>query len=168
MAENHPELKTVAMLNPDRDHGRNWSQASRETAESHGVTVISEDFYEPATQDFYPVLTSIVAANPDSIDIGAAPDGQGGLIVKQARELGYTGIIQGPSLTSLDFLIMTADDEHVSGVWLVDQDLTSPAYPDKMHTLVAEWEAEWRKPGEIYMNLCTAHGVGILNSSRRA
>ena len=68
-----------------------------------GVKVSSEP-YERGVQDFVPILTKLLAAKPDLIDTAGAPQGDSGSIIKQARQLGYTGLfskVGGPGAVEI-------------------------------------------------------------------
>jgi branched-chain amino acid transport system substrate-binding protein len=57
--------------------------------------------YDRGTTDFYPVLQKALASNPDLILLGSLPTSDSATIVKQARELGYKGVM-GATVGGLD------------------------------------------------------------------
>ena len=63
-------------------------------AKKLGLKIVSsEDTYEPGATDFFPVMTKVVAGKPDLIDLSGVAPADAPLLIKAARELGYTGII---------------------------------------------------------------------------
>jgi branched-chain amino acid transport system substrate-binding protein len=59
--------------------------------EKAGIKVVFKDFYERGTQDFLPILTRVVAVKPDIIDFDGSTPADSGVILKQARQIGYAG-----------------------------------------------------------------------------
>ena len=54
-----------------------------------GYDVVAKEFFERVMTDFNPILLRMLAQKPDAISVMASPAGSVGLIVKQARELGF-------------------------------------------------------------------------------
>ncbi|HXY74359.1 MAG TPA: ABC transporter substrate-binding protein [Dehalococcoidales bacterium] len=87
-------VKTVAMANPDSDNGRVFSNAVKNAVKLYNipVTLLTDEFYTPGTQDFSPLINKLIALNPDMIDLAGSSPGDTALCVKQIREKGYKGI----------------------------------------------------------------------------
>ncbi|MCK9275275.1 MAG: ABC transporter substrate-binding protein [Syntrophales bacterium] len=96
-------IKTVASINPDDETGRAGGAAAFEwvvTEAKLPIERISNEFFERGIKDFMPVLTRILAKNPDLIETGITDPVSQALVLKQARELGYKGhmlLIWGPN-----------------------------------------------------------------------
>lgn len=86
-------FKTVAVLNPDDETGRDGMHAAQFVAKVAHVTIVAEEFFQRGTKDFSAVLTRVIAKKPDLIDTGYTDPTSQALILKQARELGYKGKI---------------------------------------------------------------------------
>jgi branched-chain amino acid transport system substrate-binding protein len=89
--ERYPQIKTVAIVNRSDVTGTEGVKDSRRAAKYFNFQPVDEQFYEPGTKDFYPLLTRILAKNPDLIDFCNSSAGDVFLMVKQARELGFKG-----------------------------------------------------------------------------
>src|SRR2546426_774397 len=89
--EHHPEIKRLATISPNDDTG--WWSIKVETqyTEKLGYETVAKEFFERGLTDFNPILLRMLARNPDIISVNAAPAGSVGLIIKQARELGFKG-----------------------------------------------------------------------------
>jgi branched-chain amino acid transport system substrate-binding protein len=83
----------VAIINPNDETGWDSDKLLSELYKKHGYTVVGKELYERSVRDYIPILTKLLAGKPDLIDVGTAPPGSAGLIVRQARELGYKGHI---------------------------------------------------------------------------
>ena len=63
-------------------------------AKALGLEVVAEkDTYQNDTRDFVPVLTPVLRARPDLLVLSGVAPGNAPLIIRAARELGYTGLI---------------------------------------------------------------------------
>jgi len=88
----YPNYKRIAMTYPDDDVGRDEAKFTPQIAKAHGLEVVDIIFSARATTDFYPALTGLLAKGVDIIEVGGTPELQHGLIIKQARELGFKGL----------------------------------------------------------------------------
>ena len=102
LRDTYPKVKTVALTNPDEPGGQFFMMVARKEAEKHGLKVVAAEFHNPQEQqDFYPVLTKLLAAKPDAVDIGTGFPIPVSLKLKQVRELGFKGPVFGPSPVEL-------------------------------------------------------------------
>ena len=127
----HPEIKTVAITNMNvEDHPGGSGPMEQASAERHGLTVIANEYYDPATIDFYPLLTKIVAKNPDFLSIGITAPGHTLMIMKTARELGYKGVIGGANNVDLKLAEGTLPLQYLEGAVSCDYNFDSPLIPE--------------------------------------
>jgi len=87
----YPNAKTFVTISPNDTSGWDGAKGDIAAAKKVGITCVSEEYYERAQEDFHGVLGRILAKKPDIIDLATSPMGTGGLILKQAYELGYRG-----------------------------------------------------------------------------
>ena len=83
--------KNVAIASADHDYAKAWIAAFKPAWEAAGGKVVAENpmSYNRAT-DFYSGVSRVLAAKPDVLFVGGASEPTG-LVVKQARELGFKG-----------------------------------------------------------------------------
>lgn len=83
--------KNLAIANADHDYAKAWTAVFRPAWEAAGGKVVADNpmSYNRAT-DFYSGVSRVLAAKPDVMFIGGASEPTG-LVVKQARELGFKG-----------------------------------------------------------------------------
>jgi branched-chain amino acid transport system substrate-binding protein len=83
--------KKIALIGADHDYAKAWVAAFKPAWEAAGGTVVAENAmsYNRAT-DFYSGVSKALAAKPDVLFVGGASEPTG-LVVKQARELGFKG-----------------------------------------------------------------------------
>ncbi len=87
--------KTVATIyDSGDDYASGVAEAFKEECEAKGITVADEEGYASGATDFNAQLTKIIAANPDAI-LSSNYYQDDGMIVTQARQLGYKGVFLG-------------------------------------------------------------------------
>lgn len=88
----HYKGSRIALLNPNDETGWDQAQLSEKVYKKTGFEVLGNDLYERAQKDFQPLFTKIIGMKPDVIDLGSTPPATAGLMIRQARELGYKGL----------------------------------------------------------------------------
>ena len=84
-------VRTLATINESTDYAEGVQKTSTEQFVNLGGTVVAEEKYSTDVTDFRTQLTKLFAENPDAVLLAAQSEFSGGTILKQARELGYTG-----------------------------------------------------------------------------
>jgi branched-chain amino acid transport system substrate-binding protein len=84
-------IKTLAITSTDDETGLSQAEDSERVAKQLGLTITDKSFAPRGTPDFTPMMTKIIAKNPDAIDFGAWAGSDGPVVCKQTRELGYKG-----------------------------------------------------------------------------
>ncbi|MFI5399787.1 MAG: ABC transporter substrate-binding protein [SAR324 cluster bacterium] len=131
LKKNKPALKTVAELEPNDETGWFSQKLLKERYEGGGYKIVSSELVERSVKDFQPVLTRILAAKPDIIELGTTPPGTAGLVMRQARELGFQGQfvkIGGPGVPQI---VAAAGKEFAEGLIVyAAADVTTKNYKD--------------------------------------
>lgn len=104
-------IVTVAYLwGMDDDFTRAGYQAFRNAAEKNGLQVLTNEIFSRGNTDFKPQLKRIIASGPDAILVSALAR-EAAAIIRQARALGYSGlIIGGNGFNSPDLLKQAGSD----------------------------------------------------------
>lgn len=84
--------KSVLYVFSDSQEGRRSKQIAEFQEKMRGLEVKDYIFTSNFTKDFYPLLTQALKTNPDFMFINLVP-GAAALFIKQARELGFKGIL---------------------------------------------------------------------------
>jgi len=90
---NRYNVKTVSLICKNYVGGLNTRKACAEAWRRSGIEIISLETYEPGTTDFFPIMSKVVKANPDSIDLTVPTAGVAAQLCKAARQLGYKGVL---------------------------------------------------------------------------
>ena len=83
--EQHPEVKTVAMIEQDDAVGHARMECQIAAAEHFGLEMVLEDYYPVETTEVYPIATRVMAKNPDFF-VGSWQ------VLKAMQEMGYEGL----------------------------------------------------------------------------
>ena len=117
IAEQHPEAKTLAMLNPNDASGQDTEQVARKVWQDTGIELLSSDFYERGTTEFQPIAARLAALNPDIIDLGGSPPADAGAVFRELAALGWNGVKVVEVGTGADGIKATGG-EAVEGVYM--------------------------------------------------
>jgi branched-chain amino acid transport system substrate-binding protein len=143
LRQTYPQVKTMAVLNPNDESG--WADTERLTkeAEAAGFQVVAKEFYQRGTSDYYPALTKLMAKNPDAIDIAVTVPA--GVPLKQARELGYKGKIWGAGVDAASLMSVAgpAAEEFVG--YFMSPDLYGPDATPAQKSLAERYKTKYNE-----------------------
>lgn len=100
LRDRHPEMKKVALIVPNDAVGQAVLPTLGAAYKANGFEVWSET-YERGTKEFMPILTRMQSQGIDLLDLNSNTPGEVGLLIKQARQVGYRKMIWqvgGPSV----------------------------------------------------------------------
>jgi branched-chain amino acid transport system substrate-binding protein len=93
VAKTFPKMKKVALVTPQDEVGQAVAPLNIRCYKAAGFEVIASDHFERGIKDFVPLLNRVLRKGPDVIELDGTAPGDAGLIVKQARQLGYKNLI---------------------------------------------------------------------------
>lgn len=129
LKENRPQLQTVAELEPNDETGWFSQKLLKQTYEGAGYTIVASELFERNLKDFQPLLTRILASKPDLIELGTTPPGTSGLVIRQARELGFKGQFVKTGGPGVPQIVAAAGKEFAEGlICYAAADASTPAY----------------------------------------
>jgi branched-chain amino acid transport system substrate-binding protein len=133
--KNHPEVKKVGMLGSNDATGQAVLPILTALYKAQGIDVWTDSF-DRGTQEFVPLITRMMAQGVDLFDLNSNSPGDAGLMLKQARQAGYKGLIWevgGPAVAE----IMQVGGPLADGFLSLEvYDFTSPAgqkFADEYH-----------------------------------
>jgi branched-chain amino acid transport system substrate-binding protein len=97
------KLKKVGILVPNDAIGQQVAPALVKLYKASGIDTVT-DFYERGSKEFSPLITRMMAAGVDGFDLNFNAPGEAGLMVKQARQIGFDKTIfqmGGPSVPEI-------------------------------------------------------------------
>ncbi len=108
-------IRNLATITETTDYAEGVRRTSVEQFEKLGGEVVAMERYASDVTDFRSQLTKLINANPDALHLATQGELAGGTIIKQARELGYTGPIYTESVPTGATALEIAGD-HAAGV----------------------------------------------------
>jgi len=99
--ENYKDAKRVAIIGPSDATGQQVIPILEKAYKDAGFEIPFSEKFERGTADFSPVLTRIIATGVDVLELDSNAPAEAGLLLKQARQLGFQGVIiqiGGPSI----------------------------------------------------------------------
>jgi branched-chain amino acid transport system substrate-binding protein len=104
-------VKTVAFVAGNESDPLTQRDSGVAAAKALGLEVLADkDTYENDTTDFTPVLTPIVKLKPDLLVLSGVAPANAPLLIRSARELGYTGLISTETAQDAKVLAEGAGD----------------------------------------------------------
>ena len=137
--DNLPERRVV-LVNPNDEVGWTFSDTAQRLYVENGFEVLSNELYERTQKDFTPLFTKIIGEDPEVIDLGGVPPATTGLMVRQARDLGYKGKFIKTAGPSPKEIVDAAGKDAAEGMLMVL--FGDPANPGFQHLA-----SEFRKLG---------------------
>lgn len=107
--------RRVVIVGPNDELGWASAELSETSYKKYGFELLNRELFERTQKDFAPMLTKVIAMQPDIIDFSGAPPATAGLIVRQARELGYKGRFLKTAGASTKEIIEAAGKEGAEG-----------------------------------------------------
>jgi len=86
-------IKKVGALFPNDETGQSIAKDLEDAYKKAGSSLATKEFFERERVDFVPLLTRMMAKGIDAIELDGNAPATSGLILKQARELGFKGKI---------------------------------------------------------------------------
>ncbi|WP_137891214.1 ABC transporter substrate-binding protein [Ramlibacter sp. 2FC] len=137
LKDNRKERR-VAILNPNDETGWDLTKLSERVYNEKGFTVLTAETFERSTKDFQPLLTKVLAMKPDLIELSAIAPATAGLVIRQARELGYKGLFTKNSGPGPKDIVAAAGKEDSEGVYNL-------LYVDRENAAFQQLAAEYKK-----------------------
>ena len=127
-------IKKVGALFPNDETGQSISKDLEEAYKKAGSALSAKEFFERERVDFVPLLTRMMARGIDAIELDGNAPATSGLILKQARELGFKGKIIRTGGPATQEIINVAGKAAAEGMFVhtpIDpQQVSTKAYVD--------------------------------------
>ncbi len=128
LAENKPDLKTAVMCAQDDSLGLPSVATYLAAFEAAGITMQGDPLlFDPATTDFAPVVTKLIANNPDIVCLDTCYSDYVHPICEQLFQQGYKGQIISCTADFYDQIIEKTSKEFMEGFVFQFPDFDDPA-----------------------------------------
>ena len=85
-------MKSVVLVAPNDQGGTDIASVDADAYKKNGIAAV-EEYYQRGTTNFAPIVTRILNAKPEAVDLASSPPGDAGIMVKQLRQAGFEGPI---------------------------------------------------------------------------
>ena len=105
------KMKSVVLIAPNDQGGTDIASVDAEAYRANGIQAI-EEYYQRGTTNFAPIVARLLSHKTDTIDIASSPPTDGGTLLKQLRQAGFTGPIGrlgGPAFDEILRVVGSAD-----------------------------------------------------------
>src|SRR5690606_28076133 len=109
-------IKKVGALFPNDETGQAIAKDLQAAYGKAGAGLVATEFVERDRVDFVPLLTRIMAKRVDAIELDGNSPTTAGLLVKQARELGFEGKIIRTGGPATQDIVNVAGKEAAEGL----------------------------------------------------
>ncbi len=102
--DNNPDKSKVAVISPNDQTGWDSQKMQVKAYGEAGFEIVGNELFERSSVDFQSIITRLMATSPDIIELDTTPPSTAGLIIRQARELGFEGLfvkIGGPGVPAI-------------------------------------------------------------------
>lgn len=127
-------VKKVGALFPNDETGQQIAEDLKSAYGKAGAEMAAVEFFERDRVDFVPLLTRMTARGINTIELDGNSPTTAGLIVKQAREIGFTGKIVRTGGPATQEIVNVASAESAEGMFVhtpINPELASTkAYAD--------------------------------------
>lgn len=152
LAANKPDLKTAVICAQDDSLGKPSVATYLAAFEAAGIEVIDEPlFFDPATTDFAPVMTKLLAKNPAIICLDTCYADYVHPLCEQAFQQGFKGQLTSCTADFYQKIIDKTSKEFMEGFIFQFPDFDDPALNDKRVNFV--------KPNEFYAEYAKRYGA---------
>lgn len=150
----YPNVKTISQVNPDEAGGQYNMPVIKKVAEANGIKVLTQEFYPFSTEDFYPVVTKVLAPKPDGFDMGAGFPNWAASMIKASREMGFKGPMWSPTSAWDLYLIKSIiGEKDATDVFNPFLDFNSPNAPKMVKDIKAMWDKDYPGQNFVYENI---------------
>jgi branched-chain amino acid transport system substrate-binding protein len=85
-------MKSVVLVAPNDQGGTDIASVDAEAYKKNNIAP-TEEYYQRGTTNFAPIITRMMNAKPDTVDLASSPPGDAGIMAKQLRQAGFEGPI---------------------------------------------------------------------------
>lgn len=142
MADTFPDLKTAVICAQDDSLGRPSVATYKAAFEAHGIEVLDTVFFDLSTTDFAPVMTGMLAKDPDIVCLDTAYSDYVHPLCEQAFQRGFEGQMISCTADFYEQIIDRTSKEFMEGFIFQFPDFDDPA--------LNRPETNFRNPNDFY------------------
>jgi len=154
-------VQNLGILHDNSTYAQGLAEHTRRYAEEAGINVAFYDAINPDDQDFTPILTNIGGAGLDAIYF-TGYHAQGGLLLKQAKELGLDLTWMMGNASNNPELVQIAGLENAVGTYITTEPLPKDVDYPEARKFVSDFEAEYGEPPASVWWMMSAEAFNVI------
>ena len=149
--------RRVAVLDPNDESGWEATNIAEAAYRANGFEIVDKELFERSQKDFAPLITRVMGMGVDLIELASTLPATAGLIVRQARDLGYRGkFVKGGGPAPKDIVAAAGKDASEGLINLLYVDISTNGYKQ----LADEYrKAIGQEPNEMIVTFYDAANV---------
>ena len=154
-------VQNFGILHDNSTYAQGLAEHTRRYDEEAGINVAFYDAINPDDQDFTPILTNIGGAGLDAIYF-TGYHAQGGLLLKQAKELGLDLTWMMGNASNNPELVQIAGLENAVGTYITTEPLPKDVDYPEARKFVSDFEAEYGEPPASVWWMMSAEAFNVI------
>jgi branched-chain amino acid transport system substrate-binding protein len=154
-------VQNFGILHDNSTYAQGLAEHTRRYAEEAGINVAFYDAINPDDQDFTPILTNIGGAGLDAIYF-TGYHAQGGLLLKQAKELGLDLTWMMGNASNNPELVQIAGLENAVGTYITTEPLPKDVDYPEARKFVSDFEAKYGEPPASVWWMMSAEAFNVI------
>ncbi len=159
--------KAIALLHDNSTYAQGLAEWTKKYLEERKANVVFYDAINPKDTDFTATLTKIKAANPDVIYF-TGYYAQGGLLLKQAPQVGLKAQWIGGNAMNNPDLIKIAGVENTKGVYVTTEPLPGDLDYPEAKKFIADYKAKYGTEPESVWTVMAADAYRVIEQAIKA
>ena len=154
-------VQNFGILHDNSTYAQGLAEHTKRYAEEAGINVAFYDAINPDDQDFTPILTNIGGAGLDVIYF-TGYHAQGGLLLKQSKELGLDLTWMMGNACNNPELIQIAGLENAVGTYITTEPLPKDVDYPEARKFVSDFEAKYDEPPASVWWMMSAEAFNVI------
>lgn len=154
-------VANLGILHDNSTYAQGLAEHTKRYAEEMGLAVPFYDAINPDDQDFSPILTNIGGAGLDAVYF-TGYHAQGGLLLKQAAELGLDIQWMMGNASNNPEMIQIAGVENAVGTFVTTEPLPKDVDYPEARQFVADFEAKYNEPPASVWWMMSAEAFNVI------
>jgi branched-chain amino acid transport system substrate-binding protein len=142
IAETYPDAKTIAIVAPDDEIGHQGMAYLKAACEVADIDVVYSKFFGYETVDFAPIMTAILAQDPDIISLDGSYAYYVELITEQAYQMGFDGVLESAEFI-LGNILQKVPEDWIEGAVASFPDWDDPKLSEYCNDFYEEYTTRW-------------------------
>ncbi|AMB92333.1 ABC transporter substrate-binding protein [Aerococcus christensenii] len=159
--------KAAILKDNSSDYGQNVAEDFKKTFQENGGEVVGEEAYTSGDSDFRALLTNLKKQEPDVVFVAGYYQ-EGGLIVKQLREMGMNTAVLGPDGFGNQELVNLAGKENANNVFFVTHFLHDENSPQVVKNFVKKYQETYGNVPDHFSALAYDATYLVIDAMKRA